>query len=43
VALDRQQAVQMLKLVDKLEELDDVQKVYSNVDISDEDMEAYEG
>jgi transcriptional/translational regulatory protein YebC/TACO1 len=33
----------MLKLVDKLEELDDVQKVYSNVDISDEDMEAYEG
>ncbi|HVC80750.1 MAG TPA: YebC/PmpR family DNA-binding transcriptional regulator [Chloroflexota bacterium] len=43
VALDRQQAAQMLKLVDKLEELDDVQRVYSNVDISDEDMEAYEG
>ncbi len=43
VKLDRQQAAQMLKLVDKLEELDDVQRVYSNVDISDEDMEAYDG
>ncbi|HVA91568.1 MAG TPA: YebC/PmpR family DNA-binding transcriptional regulator [Chloroflexota bacterium] len=43
VSLDRQQAAQMLKLVDKLEELDDVQRVYSNVDISDEDMEAYDG
>jgi YebC/PmpR family DNA-binding regulatory protein len=43
VALDRQQAAQMLRLVDKLEELDDVQKVYSNVEISDEDMDAFEG
>ncbi|MGH2346608.1 MAG: YebC/PmpR family DNA-binding transcriptional regulator [Chloroflexota bacterium] len=43
VTLDRAQAAQMLRLVDKLEELDDVQKVYSNVDIADEDMDAYEG
>jgi transcriptional/translational regulatory protein YebC/TACO1 len=43
VALDSKQAAQMLRLVDKLEELDDVQKVYSNVEIADEDVEAYEG
>ena len=43
VALDRQHAAQMLKLVDKLEELDDVQKVYSNVEIADEDLDAYAG
>jgi len=33
----------MLKLVDKLEELDDVQKVYSNVELSEEDIAAYAG
>ena len=38
VELDSKQAAQMLRLVDKLEELDDVQKVYSNVEIADEDM-----
>lgn len=43
VALDSRQAAQMLRLVDKLEELDDVQKVYSNVDIADEDVDAYQG
>ena len=43
VALDSKQAAQMLRLVDKLEELDDVQQVYSNVDISDEDVDAYDG
>jgi YebC/PmpR family DNA-binding regulatory protein len=43
VALDSKQAAQMLRLVDKLEELDDVQKVYSNVEIADEDVEAYQG
>jgi YebC/PmpR family DNA-binding regulatory protein len=43
MALDGKQATQMLRLIDKLEDLDDVQKVYSNVEISDEDMEAYEG
>jgi YebC/PmpR family DNA-binding regulatory protein len=43
VALDSKHAAQMLRLVDRLEELDDVQKVYSNVDIADEDVEAFEG
>jgi YebC/PmpR family DNA-binding regulatory protein len=43
VTLDSKQATQMLRLVDRLEELDDVQKVYSNVEISDEDMDAYDG
>ncbi len=40
VALDAKQAETMLKLVDMLEELDDVQEVFSNADISDEVMEA---
>ena len=43
IALDSKHAALMLRLVDRLEELDDVQKVYSNVDISDEDLEAYDG
>ncbi|HWE60910.1 MAG TPA: YebC/PmpR family DNA-binding transcriptional regulator [Chloroflexota bacterium] len=43
VALDSHQAAQLLRLVDRLEELDDVQKVYSNVDIADEDVAAYAG
>jgi YebC/PmpR family DNA-binding regulatory protein len=41
VALDSKHAAQMLRLVDKLEELDDVQRVYSNVEIADEDIDAY--
>lgn len=40
VELDRDQAEKMLRLLDMLEELDDVQNVYSNADISDEIMEA---
>jgi len=43
VALDSKHTLQMLKLVDKLEELDDVQKVYSNVELSEEDIAAYAG
>lgn len=39
VELDEKGAVQALKLLDRLEELDDVQKVYSNVDFSDEVLE----
>ena len=31
----------MLKLVTELEDSDDVTKIYSNYDISDEDIEAY--
>jgi YebC/PmpR family DNA-binding regulatory protein len=36
VELDLEAAEKMLKLIDKLEDLDDVQEVYSNAEISDE-------
>jgi YebC/PmpR family DNA-binding regulatory protein len=39
IALEGRQADQMLKLMDRLEDSDDVQNVYANFDISDEDME----
>lgn len=42
-ALDQETAEKLLKLVDALEELDDVQDVYSNADISAEIMAALEG
>lgn len=38
VALDKETAEKLLKLTDMLEELDDVQDVYSNADIADEIM-----
>lgn len=38
VALDEKKAAQCLKLVETLEDLDDVQNVYSNYDISDDIM-----
>ncbi|MGE4345315.1 MAG: YebC/PmpR family DNA-binding transcriptional regulator [Geoalkalibacter sp.] len=38
VQLDGKQAEQMLKLMDKLEDNDDVQNVYANFDISDEEI-----
>lgn len=37
-ALDADNAEKMLKLIDRLEDLDDVQSVYSNADISEEIM-----
>ncbi len=40
VTLDEKGATQALKLIDRLEELDDVQNVYSNVDIPDSVMAA---
>jgi YebC/PmpR family DNA-binding regulatory protein len=40
--LDDKAAVQMLKLMEKLEELDDVRHVSSNVDFSDEVLAKYE-
>jgi YebC/PmpR family DNA-binding regulatory protein len=39
VALDEQKAAQCLRLIEQLEDHDDVQNVYSNYDISDEVME----
>ena len=40
VTLDEKAATQALKLIEKLEEIDDVQNVYSNVDIPDSVMAA---
>ena len=40
IALEGQKAQQMLKLVEALEEHDDVQNVWANFDISDKEMEA---
>lgn len=42
VELDAETAEKMMKLIDRLEDLDDVQDVYSNADISDEIMEGLE-
>ncbi len=41
IKLEGKQAEQMLKLFDKLEELDDIQNVWANFDISDEEIEKY--
>jgi YebC/PmpR family DNA-binding regulatory protein len=43
VKLDSKQASQMLKLMEELEDHDDVQKVYANFDIEAKDMEAVAG
>ncbi len=43
VQLNEKDAVQMLRLVEKLEGLDDVQKVYFNADISDDVFASYAG
>ena len=40
--LDRDASVQVMKLIEALEELDDVQSVYSNLDYSDEAIAAME-
>jgi YebC/PmpR family DNA-binding regulatory protein len=40
--LDAETAEKMLRLIDRLEDLDDVQNVYSNADISDEIMAGME-
>jgi len=41
-SLDEKGTLSNMNLIDALEELDDVQQVYSNLDISDEVMAAYE-
>ncbi len=43
IELDDKTAHQTLKLIDMLEELEDVQRVYSNADFSDAALESYEG
>jgi len=42
VALDEKSAMQALKFLDKLEDLDDVQHVYSNADFPDEALANYQ-
>jgi YebC/PmpR family DNA-binding regulatory protein len=42
VRLEQKDALKVMNVVDALEELDDVQQVFSNLDISDELMAAYE-
>ena len=41
ISLDPQHAAQTLRLMEKLEDLDDVQKVYTNLEITDEALAAY--
>jgi transcriptional/translational regulatory protein YebC/TACO1 len=41
VKLEAEKAVQMLKLMEKLEDNDDVQYAYANFDIPDEIMEKF--
>jgi YebC/PmpR family DNA-binding regulatory protein len=41
VEVEDKAAIQTLKLLDKLEALDDVQKVYSNVDFTDQQIEKF--
>ena len=41
VSLDKNQSSQTLKLLDELEDLDDVQKVFTNADFNDESVEMY--
>jgi transcriptional/translational regulatory protein YebC/TACO1 len=38
IPLDAEQAEKVFKLIDAIEELDDVQNVYGNFDVSDEVM-----
>jgi YebC/PmpR family DNA-binding regulatory protein len=42
LTLDVKDTVQVLRLVDRLEELDDVQKTFTNLEITDEALAAYE-
>ncbi len=42
LALDVKQSVQILKLVDHLEDLDDVRRVFSNLDVTEEAVTAFE-
>ena len=41
VPLEDKAAIQILRLLDRLEELDDVQRVFSNADFSDDVLEEY--
>ena len=40
IALEPEVAVKVIRLVEKLEDLDDVQEVFTNIDVSDEVLAA---
>jgi len=40
--LDTKSTIQVMKVIEALEDLDDVQQVYSNLDVTDDAMEQYE-
>jgi YebC/PmpR family DNA-binding regulatory protein len=42
ISLEAKEAAQTLRLMEKLEDLDDVQKVYTNLEISEEALAEYE-
>ena len=42
IELDAKAAIHTLKLMDKLEALDDIQRVFSNADFPPEALEAYQ-
>ncbi len=41
IEVEEKAAIQTLKLLDRMEELDDVQKVYSNVNFTDQVIEKF--
>jgi len=43
IELGEKEGLQALRLIDRLEDLDDVQNVYTNADIADEIVEKYQG
>ena len=43
VMLDSRRAVQTLRLLETLEDLDDVQKVYSNADFPEDALQDFKG
>ena len=43
IELDQGDALQVMNLIEKIEDLDDVQNVYSNLDVTDEAIAALEG
>lgn len=43
VSLEEKESLQTLRLMDRLEDLDDIQRVFTNADIPDEVLKKYEG
>jgi transcriptional/translational regulatory protein YebC/TACO1 len=41
LTLGKRESVQILKLVDALEDLDDVRRVFSNLDVTEEAVQAF--